>query len=305
MIAFHRFGTIRIAVLFLGMFTCAVVVAFAVTTALVREEIVWHLRTNIVAGADAIATRLQHEPPDIVLSTSSRQRVAALFDANGALVFGDSGLSPFVGWREIPNNNIDLLEQPEYRSETVLLYGRPVGNQTLVVGEGMDIVEDSQEAATSGLLWSLAFVLVAGSAGAATIAWRVTRRLRRTQLALTAFASGEMSRRLPIVGSGDELDSMAISVNAVLDRLAMLIETTRQITTDTAHDLKTPMTRLLHRLAEAEGTSAAGAKAVLSAAADDARQIVTTFDALLSIAGRSTARVLRSGRFVRCSGDRS
>jgi signal transduction histidine kinase len=283
MIAFHRFGTIRIAVLFLGMFTCAVVVAFAVTTALVREEIVWHLRTNIVAGADAIATRLQHEPPDIVLSTSSRQRVAALFDANGALVFGDSGLSPFVGWREIPNNNIDLLEQPEYRSETVLLYGRPVGNQTLVVGEGMDIVEDSQEAATSGLLWSLAFVLVAGFAGAATIAWRVTRRLRRTQLALTAYASGEMSRRLPVVGSGDELDSMAISVNAVLDRLAMLVETTRQITTDTAHDLKTPMTRLLHRLAEAEGTCVDGAKAVLSAAANDARQIITTFDALLRI----------------------
>jgi signal transduction histidine kinase len=73
-------------------------------------------------------------------------------------------------------------------------------------------------------------------------------------------------------------------VNVVLDRLAALMETTRQITIDAAHDLKTPMTRLLHRLAEAEGNSAAEAKAVLRSAASDAKQIITTFDALLRIA---------------------
>ena len=148
----------------------------------------------------------------------------------------------------------------------------------------MDIVEDSREALTSGLMWSLAFVLMAGFAGAAVIAWRIDRRLGRTEVALTAYASGEMSRRLPITGSGDELDRVAVSVNTVLDRLSALMETTRQITTDAAHDLKTPMTRLLHRLAEAEGNSVAEAKAVLRSAASDAKQIITTFDALLRIA---------------------
>ncbi len=58
-------------------------------------------------------------------------------------------------------------------------------------------------------------------------------------MALTAYASGEMARRLPITGSGDELDRVAVSVNTVLDRLSALMETTRQITTDAAHDLKT------------------------------------------------------------------
>jgi signal transduction histidine kinase len=284
MIAFHRSGAVRIAVLFLGLFTCAVVAAFAVTYMLVREEIMVHLRSNIVAGADAIAARLVQEPPDLVLSSSSRQRVAALFNADGVLLFGEPGLSPFIGWREIPADNIGLQEEPEYRSETVLAYGRHVGDRTLVVGEGMDIVEDSREALISGLLWSLAFVLMLGFAGAAMIAWRVDRRLGRTEVALTAYGSGEMSRRLPITGSGDELDRVALSVNAVLDRLAALIETTRQITIDAAHDLKTPMTRLLHRLAEAEGNSVAEAKAVLRSAASEAKQIISTFDALLRIA---------------------
>jgi signal transduction histidine kinase len=284
MIAFHRSGAARIAVLFLGLFACTVVAAFAVTYLMVRAEIVAHLRANIVAGADAIAARLQHEPPDLVFSSSSRQRVAALFGADGKLVIGEPGLSPFIGWLEIPADNVGLQEDPEYRSATVLVYGRPVGSQILVVGEGMDIVEDSREALTSGLMWSLAFVLMAGFAGAALIAWRIDRRLGRTQVALTAYASGDMARRLPITGSGDELDRVAGSVNVVLDRLSALMETTRQITTDAAHDLKTPMTRLLHRLAEAEGNSVSEAKAVLRSAASDAKQIITTFDALLRIA---------------------
>jgi hypothetical protein len=99
MIAYHRSGAVRIAVLFLALFGCTVVAAFALTYTLVREEIVLHLRSNIVAGADAIAARLAHEPPDAVLTSSSRQRVAALYNPDGTLVFGEPGLSPFIGWR--------------------------------------------------------------------------------------------------------------------------------------------------------------------------------------------------------------
>jgi signal transduction histidine kinase len=284
MIAYHRSGAVRIAVLFLALFSCTVVAAFALTYTLVREEIVDHLRSNIVAGADAMAARLVHEPPDEVIPSASRQRVAALFNADGSLLFGEPGLSSFIGWREIPADNVGLQEEPQFRSEMVLCYGRRVGELTLVVGEGMDIVEDSREALTSALLWSLAFVVLAGVAGAAVIAWRVDRRLARTQVALTAYASGELARRLPLTGSGDELDRMSLSVNTVLDRLAALMETTRQITIDAAHDLKTPMTRLLHRLDEAEGNSVSEARAVLRSAASDAKQIITTFDALLRIA---------------------
>jgi signal transduction histidine kinase len=76
---------------------------------------------------------------------------------------------------------------------------------------------------------------------------------------------------------------MARAVNAVLDRMSVLMETTRQVTTDVAHDLKTPMTRLRHRLAEAEGASPAEVKDVIRSAAAEAEQIIGTFDALLRL----------------------
>jgi len=122
-----------------------------------------------------------------------------------------------------------------------------------------------------------------GSAGAAIIAWRFDRRLGRVQDALGAYASGELSRRLPVSRSGDEIDRMARGVNILLDRIAGLMETTRQVTADAAHDLKTPMTRLRHRLAEAEGASPAEVQEVIRAAAAEAEQIIGTFEALLRL----------------------
>jgi signal transduction histidine kinase len=284
MIALHRSGAVRLAALFLVLLISAVVAAFATTYWIVRAETLARMRADLVARADRIASRLQTEPPETALADPARQRVAALFNPDGSLVAGSAGLSAFTGWRTISAADVHLEEPGEETSDQVLAYGRRIGDRTLVVGQGMRDLEDTGETLLDGLLGSLAIVVLVGFAGAALIAWRVDRRLGRTEEALNAYASGDMSRRLPVVGSGDELDRMALAVNAVLDRLAAVIEATRQVTADAAHDLKTPMTRLRHRLAEAEGASAAELKAVLGAAARDAEQIVATFDALLRIA---------------------
>jgi signal transduction histidine kinase len=135
----------------------------------------------------------------------------------------------------------------------------------------------------NGVLSSLAIVASLGLGGAALIAWRFDRRLGRVQDALAAYGSGDMSRRLPVGKSGDELDRVARGVNTVLDRLATVMETTRQVSADVAHDLKTPMTRLRHHLADAEGASPGEVKDVIRAAAAEAEHIIDTFEALLRL----------------------
>ena len=283
MIAFHRSGAARLAALFLALFTGAVIIGFATTYWFVRDEIEEELRADVMATSDALVERLSREPADVAFAAISRQRAAALFGPEGTLLIGDSGFSPFIGWRQMSAELIHLDEPEEDRSEMVLAYGRRLGEQTLVVGQGMDVLEDAREAMINGVLSSLAIVASLGLAGAALIAWRFDRRLGRVQDALAAYGSGDMSRRLPVSKSGDELDRMARGVNAVLDRLATVMETIRQVSADVAHDLKTPMTRLRHHLADAEGASPEDVKGVISAAAAEAEEIIGMFDALLRL----------------------
>jgi signal transduction histidine kinase len=285
MIRLHRSLAVRLAALFFVLFTCAVGVVFAASYFVVRAQSVERTRKVLVARADAISRSLAEGPPNVVLGAGTAGQVAALFDASGSLLAGRADVPMILGWQEVPGRLVHLSEAGDENSETALLFGRRVGDRILVLGEGMHVAEDAGEALLTGLLSSLVFVALVGFAGATFIAWRVDRRLRRTEEALADYGAGKTSIRLPLTGANDELDRMALAVNQVLDRVAVLIETIRQITIDAAHDLKTPLTRLRYRLAEAEESrDFADVKAIVNAAAADAEQIVTTFNALLRIA---------------------
>jgi signal transduction histidine kinase len=298
MIRLHRSLAVRLAALFFVLFTCAVGVVFAASYFVVRAQSVERTRKVLVARADAISRSLAEGPSNVVLAAGTAGEVAALFDASGSLLAGRADVPMILGWREVPGRLVHLNEAGDENSETALLYGRRVGDRVLVLGEGMHVAEDTGEALLTGLLSTLVFVALVGFAGASLVAWRVDWRLRRTEEALAAYGSGKTSIRLPVTRADDELDRMALAVNGLLDRVAALIETIRQITVDAAHDLKTPLTRLRYRLAEAEESSdPADVKAIVHSAGADAEQIVATFDALLRIAqieaGASRARFAR------------
>ncbi len=295
MITLHRSIAVRLAALFFVLFTCAVGVVFAASHFVVRAQVVERTRRVLAARADAISRSLAEGSSNVMLEAGTAGQVAALFDAGGSLLAGRADVPMILGWRQVPGKLVHLNEAGDENSETALLYGRHVGDRVLVLGEGMHVAEDTGEALLTGLLSTLVLVALVGFAGAGFIAWRVDWRLRQTEKALAAYGSGKTSIRLPVTRANDELDRMALAVNGLLDRVASLIETIRQITVDAAHDLKTPLTRLRHRLAEAaESPDPADVKAIVHSAGADVEQIVATFDALLRIAqieaGKSRAR---------------
>ena len=59
--------------------------------------------------------------------------------------------------------------------------------------------------------------------------------------------AGDLSRRIPLAGSGDELDRLSESLNAMLGRIEELMAALREVSDNIAHDLKTPLTRLRNR----------------------------------------------------------
>jgi signal transduction histidine kinase len=205
----------------------------------------------------------------------------ALFDSTGRRIAGalDTPRPP-AGWRDIVF--LDPREGPD-RARAYALDLK--GGLRLVVATDSDAVERID--ATILWLFSGAFVLVIllGLIGALILGGYLRRRLARISGTAQAIVSGDLERRVPVGARGDEFDQLALVLNAMLDRIAQLLENLRQVSGDVAHDLRTPLARLRNQLAETlDGKGdAAAARAALERAIGQSDELLSLFAAILRI----------------------
>jgi signal transduction histidine kinase len=97
---------------------------------------------------------------------------------------------------------------------------------------------------------------------------------------------GDLTGRLPIAGTGDELDRLAENLNAMLERIEALMHGLKEVSDNIAHDLRTPLTRLRNRAEEALRTAKGEAdyRAALENVLEESEGLIRTFNALLMIA---------------------
>jgi signal transduction histidine kinase len=114
---------------------------------------------------------------------------------------------------------------------------------------------------------------------------RFTRRVDAIARTCKELAAGRWDERIPSSGRGDEWDRLSGAINDMLNRIAALVDNLRQVSSDVAHDLRTPLTRMRNRLEEARARSAgsSGDSAVIVDAIDDTDQLLSMFEALLRI----------------------
>ncbi|HMH64600.1 MAG TPA: HAMP domain-containing protein, partial [Rhizomicrobium sp.] len=103
---------------------------------------------------------------------------------------------------------------------------------------------------TTTLPWTVLLILVLGTAGGALMSRNMLRRLDTINRTSGEIIAGDLTRRVPLTGSGDEFDSLAENLNRMLDRIERLMKGLREVTDSVAHDLRTPLNRLRNRLEE-------------------------------------------------------
>ena len=135
-------------------------------------------------------------------------------------------------------------------------------------------------------LLGAALLTVLGLGSGALIARDHARRLDATAEQTKAIMGGELSRRLPLDGSGDEFDRLSSNVNVMLGRIEELMAALREVSDNIAHDLRTPLTRLRNRAEAALRDKAGGVahRVGLEKAIEEADELIKTFNALLLIA---------------------
>jgi signal transduction histidine kinase len=101
-----------------------------------------------------------------------------------------------------------------------------------------------------------------------------------------AIAGGDLTRRVPLSDEQDEFDRLGSTMNAMLDRIAQLMEGVRGVSDAIAHDLRTPIARARAKLEEAQLTAETEEqmRAAIDQGIADLDGIARIFQAVLRIA---------------------
>ena len=212
------------------------------------------------------------------------QFVYAFYDKNNRLLAGSPiPIARRTGWTDV----FTAVDDPGHEAHTIhFLAAILPGGMFLEVGVSTHQLDDLRTLLAAALLAGLAIALVLALAGGAVLSWNFGRRLDRVSVVCREIMNGKLSLRIPAQGTGDEIDLLASSVNSMLDRIVGLMDTLRQISTDVAHDLRTPLARLRQGL-EATKFKARTTNeyaAAVDKAIGEADTILDTFAALLRIA---------------------
>ncbi|MGB6438286.1 MAG: HAMP domain-containing sensor histidine kinase [Methyloceanibacter sp.] len=160
------------------------------------------------------------------------------------------------------------------------------GGYRLIVGRDIEDRRELARVIRSAMLWGLGVMALFGIGGGYLVSRNLLARIDAVAATTRTIMEGDLTGRLPINGSGDELDRLSQSLNLMLARIEQLMAGLREVSDNIAHDLKTPLNRLRNRVEAAlhEPYGEPTYREALERTIEEADGLIKTFNALLSIA---------------------
>ncbi|HEX5999774.1 MAG TPA: ATP-binding protein [Hyphomicrobiaceae bacterium] len=283
--------------------TVAYLGAFVVAAGIVIAYLAWQTNELLASKAvDALNAEVASLRAEFRTGGSSRlvatinERVGApgsglylLSDADGTRIAGNLPRPPTPPPKEGEGELFTYTRAAEPGQEhRRLAIGRSFavpGGLNLIVAR--DIDDQRQLAASIGrlALWSFGLLSALGVGAGILISRAMLARIEAVTDTSRQIMAGDLSRRIPVSGTGDELDRLAENLNAMLARIEELHAALREVSDNIAHDLKTPLNRLRNRAEAALRSSEPGVyREGLAKTIDEADELIRTFNSLLLIA---------------------
>jgi signal transduction histidine kinase len=291
-----RFRITAIAVVVSGI----VLTLTAVGVVLVMRSRLWdNVDASLAQRADQIEAAAIANPDGPLPNSGDEERFAQVLDSNGEVLQATDNVDGLGALVDPPSGDRALstlsglpIDEDEFR----VLARRFEGDRFVVVGESADDISE----AVRSLILALGFTIpIAIAALGGMVWWLVGRTLRpvdRMRREVDAIGPGELDSRVAAPGTGDEIDELARTMNAMLARLDESAARQRRFVSDASHELRTPLARIRSTL-EVELTQPADQRSVPAleltcrSALDDVVRMQDLVDDLLRIAQHDARQV--------------
>lgn len=281
-------ASFRLAVLGTVLSTIAAIITFALiytaTMRAARQEfapLVAGDRADLLSDTTAARSTLRQQIEIAV--RQSQHTFYALTDAKGVQVAGNIQMPPDpLVWHQI--NHWDNTPMPPKVLSIDGIGTRLSDGGILFIGEDASIFTRMNTEVAYVFAGVFSFVIIIGLFMSTLIAAYSLKRVRAISDASQQIMAGDLSHRIKLYGIDDELDFLTTDLNRMLMTIEHLVENARQVTSDIAHDLRTPLTRLRDQLVLIRRHASSESTGMLETASGEVDRIIGIFAALLRIA---------------------
>lgn len=298
-----RSTSIKLSLQFAILYSLLMALMFFGAYRLAIFEIRDHTFERMHSDAETLADVFENHGQDILIDyvaalrsvNFENSRILLLRDDAGAVVAGNILHVNFPTALEIaapedldvhfvPVENIDIEGDHEEEVTGYWILLSRIGPFELLQGTGDHVVSEVVEALAIALTLGFVLVVVVGLIVGVRVGRITENRIASISDTLNRVSEGNLEARIPIQNDArDDLSRVSEGINETLSQLESLLETQKQISTDIAHDMRTPLQRLRQRL-ERLGEQGTPEREHINAALIETEEIIATFNALLRIA---------------------
>jgi hypothetical protein len=286
-----RSTAVRLSLLWAALFIIAALVLAAFTWWSTVDYL--DRETNAVILADVRALADRYDQSGLVgLVDALNERVGPNADESAVYLLTGPSLRPLAGnlsawplgadravggWYHVP-----LVKGGAAATTRVMHFELP-GGFHLLVGRNIQERVRIRARILEAMGWGAALVFGLAIVGGLIFRRLVIARVEAIQRTAAAIVEGDLSRRVPTRGTGDEFDLLAETINRMLQQIEQLVDSVRNVSNAIAHDLRTPLAELRARL-EQMVSAPQRDTAEIEAALADVDRLIGMFNALLRLA---------------------
>jgi HAMP domain-containing protein len=262
---YHRLD-IRLTVWYTLTFLTTTILIFGFLDYRLRHNLLKEIDRMLVDDAHEIINEVLEDPANLILrleelkKTISRRkfyRIAfRILDSQGNLIYSSSQLRGIhLPFPKLPLNlsphkmfickNLEI--PPKSSPFRLCTYFYEENNKLKYIVQVATYLRPLKKTVINfrrnlGIAFFLAILF--GSLGGWLLSRRSLRPIDKITATTEKITATNLSQRLPLQGTNDELDRLAITINKMIERLEKSFQKLTQFTADAAHELRTPIAAL-------------------------------------------------------------